>query len=181
MGLEAVKEEIIGSAKEQSNSIIAEARKEANRQIRDAGKKIEEMQATSEAELKKRYDSIKRQEIAAAELESKKMLLEAKKQVIDAVFAESAKRLQGLHAKGREEYTKKALERAKKDMDVAFVYCSNSDAKFLKGMNVEPINIAGGIIAENREKTIRVDYSFETMLQGIKETEMQNLSKILFG
>src|SRR3989339_434676 len=34
---------------------------------------------------------------------------------------------------------------------------------------------------ENKEKTVRVDYSFETLLDGIKENELQNISKILFG
>ena len=39
----------------------------------------------------------------------------------------------------------------------------------------------GGIIAENGEKTIRVNYSFETLLESVKEAELQNISKILFG
>ena len=51
----------------------------------------------------------------------------------------------------------------------------------MKGLNVQAIDIAGGLVAENKEKTVRVDYSFETLLDGIKENELQNISKILFG
>ncbi|MBI2650135.1 hypothetical protein HYX04_02360 [Candidatus Woesearchaeota archaeon] len=181
MGLEAVKDEILGNAKEQSNSIIAEARKEANRISREAEKKAEEMKEKSEAETKVMLDTIKRQELANAELESKKMLLEAKKELIDNVFLEASKKLEALDEKKREVYIKKLLEKAKNDIEAAHVYCNKKDAKFLKDFKVESANIIGGLMAENKEKTIRVDYSFETLLQSIKENELQNISKILFG
>ena len=181
MGLETVKEEILSNSKEQSNSIIAEARKEANRIMREAEKKIEEMKERSEAETKRMLDTIKRQELANAELENKKMLLEAKKQVIENAFNESRKKLESLDDKKRETYIKKLLEKAKNDIEIAYVYCNKKDTKFLKGLNLEAINIIGGLVAENKEKTIRVDYSFETISQSIKENELQNINKILFS
>jgi len=181
MGLEAVKEEILNSAKEQANSLIAEARREANRISRETEKKIEELQGKSEAETKRAIDIIKRQELASAELENKKMLLEAKKSVIESAFAEATTKLEALDDKKRESLMARLLEKARKDIDVAYVYCSKKDAKFLKNLNPEPAAIISGLIAEDREKIIRVDYSFETMLQGIKENELQSMSKILFG
>ena len=143
MGLETVKEEILSNSKEQSNSIIAEARKEANRIMREAEKKIEEMKERSEAETKRMLDTIKRQELANAELENKKMLLEAKKQVIENAFNESRKKLESLDDKKRETYIKKLLEKAKNDIEIAYVYCNKKDTKFLKGLNLEAINIIG--------------------------------------
>lgn len=180
MGLEAVKEEIIRSAKEQSNSLIAEARREANRLIKEAEKKIGGMRDKSEIETKKMLDIIKRQELASAELENKKMILDAKKQIIEGVFIEAKKRLESLDDKKKEIYMKKLLEKTKKDIETAYIYCNKKDVKFLKGFNVETINIIGGLIAENKEKTIRVDYSFETMLQSIKENELQRINNLLF-
>jgi len=181
MGLETVKEEILSNAKEQSNSLIAEARKEANRITRETEKKMEEMKEKSEAETKKILDTVKRQESANAELENKKMLLEAKKQVIEGVFSEAMKKLETLDDKKREIYFKKLLEKAKNDIEIAHVYCNKKDSKFLKGFDAEPISIIGGLMSENKEKQVRVDYSFETLLQGIKENELQNISKVLFG
>jgi len=180
MGLEAVKEEILNSAKEQSNSMVAEARKEADRIMKEAERKIEEMKEKSEAETKKAIEAIKRQELASAELENKKMFLEAKKQVIDGVFSEAKKRLESLEDKKREVHIKKLLEKIKHDIDAAYIYCNKKDAKFLKNLETESIGIIGGLIAENKEKNIRVDYSFETMLQIIKENELQSINKILF-
>ena len=181
MGLETVKDEILSSAKEQANSLIAEARKEANRIIREVEKKIDGIKEKSEAETKKIADTTKRQELASAELENKKMLLEAKKQVIESVFTESRKKHESLDDKKRESINKKLLEKAKNEIEVTNIYCNKKDSKFLKGFNVETIEINGGLIAENKEKTIRVDYSFETILQSIKENELQNISKILFA
>ena len=46
---------------------------------------------------------------------------------------------------------------------------------------MENFNLIGGLIAENKEKTTRVDYSFETILDGIKDSELQNINKSLFS
>lgn len=181
MGLEAVKEEIIRSAKEQSNSSIAEARKEANKIMKEAEKKIEEMKEKIDAETKKILDMIKREELASAELENKKILLEAKRQIIENVFVEVKKKLENLDDKKKEAYLKKLLEKIKNDIETNYIYCNKKDTKFLKSFNVESISIIGGLIAENKERTVRVDYSFETILQSIKEGELQNINKLLFG
>ena len=180
MGLEAVKGEILSNAKEQAAGLIAEARKEAGRILKEAEKKIEEMKEKSGIETKKIMDTIKRQELANAELENKKMLLEGKKQVIDGIFAEVKKKIEVLDDKRREAFMKKLLEKTSKDIAIEYLYCSKKDAKFLKGFSVETAEMTGGLMAENKEKTVRVDYSFETILQGIKENEMQNINKILF-
>lgn len=181
MGLETVKEEILNSAMEQSSSIIADARKEASRLMKEAEKKVEEMKEKSETETKRTIEIIKRQELANAELENKKMLLEAKKEIIENVFSGAMEKLETLDDKKREAILKRLLEKAKGEIEIACIYCNIKDAKFLKGLNAEPIEITGGLIAENKENTIRIDYSFDTMLQAVKESELQNISKILFG
>ena len=180
MGLEAVKEEILNSAKEQANSLIAEARKEANRIARETEKKTEELQGKSDAETKKAFDTIKRQELASAELDNKKMLLGAKKQIIEAAFAEARKKLENLDDKKIEAIIKKLLEKAKNEIEIAKVYCNKRDAKLVKGMSSQAIDIIGGLIVENKDGTVRIDYSFDTMLDSIKENELQNISKVLF-
>ena len=119
--------------------------------------------------------------MASAELENKKMLLEAKKELIESVFIEVRKKLASLDDEKRESYIKKLLEKAENDIEVANVYCNKRDLEFLKDFNTEAVDITSGLIAENKDTTIRVDYSFETMLQSIKENELQSINKILFG
>jgi V/A-type H+-transporting ATPase subunit E len=124
---------------------------------------------------------IKKQELASAELNNKKVLLEAKKQIIDRVFSEATKKVEGLDDKKREDYINKLLEKAKSDIGVENIYCNEKDIKILKDFNVKGAGLIGGLIAENKEKTIRIDYSFDTMIQNIKENELQGINKILFG
>lgn len=181
MGLETVKEEILNSAKEQASSLIESARKEASRISKETERKIEELQRKSEEETRKTLDVIKRQELASAELDSKKMLLEAKKEIIENAFAEARKKLENFDDKKRESIMRKLLEKAKNEIEAANVYCNKRDAKFVKGFNAQPMGMLGGLVAENKEGTIRIDYSFDTMLQTVKESEMHNINKALFG
>ena len=181
MGLEAVKEEILGNAKKEADAMTAEARKEANMIARGAENRIKEIKEKNDAETRRIIDAIKRQELASAELENKKMLLEVKKQVIEIVFLEARKKLESLEDEKREAYIKRLLEKAKNDIKIAYAYLNKKDERFLKEFKSEHADIIGGLIAENKEKTVRVDYSFETLLQSIKENELQNISKILFS
>ncbi|MBI2654436.1 hypothetical protein HYX02_06540 [Candidatus Woesearchaeota archaeon] len=181
MGIEKIKEEIIKHAEEESVALIAGARKEANRVLREAEKKIEEMREKSEAETKKMIEVLKRQETISAELTNKKMILDVKKQAVDEVFDEANRRLESLDDKKREQYAKKLLEKAKNDIEAEYFYCNKRDTKFFKGLNAEPVDIIGGLIAENKDKTIRVDYSFEVLLQNVKDKELQHISSILLG
>jgi V/A-type H+-transporting ATPase subunit E len=181
MGLEAVKEEVIRSAKAQEESLIAEARKETIKVMDEAEKKIAEIKEKSDAETKRVVDLVKKQELASAELENKKMLLEAKKQMIDRVFTEVQKRVDGLDSKKRQEYMEKLLEKAKNDIEVENVYCNKKDVKLLKEFNAGAMDMMGGLIAENKDGTVRVDYGFDTMLENIKENELQSINKVLFG
>ena len=181
MGLEAVKEEVIRQAKEQESAMLAEARKESGRISKETEKKSEEMKNKSDTETKKIMDTLKRQALASAEMESKKMLLEAKKQLIDGIFAEAKKKLDEMDEKKRENILKKLLEKSRRELETEYVYCSRKDMKFFRDIKSEPANIMGGLIAENRDRTIRIDCSFETMLESIKESELQNINKILFG
>lgn len=181
MGLESVKEEVIRNAKEQANSLLAEARKEASRIMKEAEAKVDELKARSEADAKKAIETMKKQELASSELDSRKLVLDAKKQAIENVIADARKKLEALDEKKRDAYVKKLLDKAKKEIGVAYVYCSKKDAKFVKEFEVINSDLFGGIIAENKEKTIRVDYSFETSLESIKEIELQNINKLLFG
>jgi len=180
MGLESVKEEIIRNAKVQEEAALAEARSKANDITKEAEKKIAEMKEKIDMDTKRMSEMIKKQELASAELENKKMLLEAKKQMIDKVFAEAKKKIEKSDSKKNETSIGKLLEKAGNDIEVANVFCNEKDVKNVKGVNAQTTDILGGLIAENKEGTIRVDYSFDTILESLKENELQNINKILF-
>ena len=180
MGLESVKEEILESAKLQANALIAQARKEAERLAKEAEGKCLEIREKTDAQAKIAIERIKRQEMASLKLEGKKMILESKKQMIESVFEQARKSLGELSDKKRESFIEKLLEKAKKDIKPEYFYCNKRDLKFFKGMDAKPAEISGGLIAEDKERKMITDYSFETMLESVKESQLQEISRLLF-
>jgi V/A-type H+/Na+-transporting ATPase subunit E len=181
MGLETVKGEVISNARNQEKALLAEASKEASEITKKAEGKLRQIKEQGDETTKMMIDTIKHQEMASAELENKKILLETKKQLIENVFLEVGKKLETLDSGKRQEYVKKLLENAKNDIEVANVYCNEKDVKFVGDLKSESADILGGVIAENDDGTVRVDYSFDTLLENIKENELQNINKVLFG
>ena len=180
MSLDAVKEEVLSSAKAEASAIASEGKREASRILREADKKIEDLKEKTEAETKKILESMKRQETASAELEAKRIMLEAKKELVDKAFDTARKKLEDMEDKEREALMKKIMHKIKVDIDICHLYCSKKDARHLKDFKTETADISGGLIAENSQKTVRVDCSYETMLQSIRESKMHEINKILF-
>ena len=110
------------------------------------------------------------------------MELEVKKELIDETFAEARKRLKALSDKKSEQYLKQLLDRVKEEIDVRHIYCSREGSKLIgKNFAVKGEDMLGGIIAEDEGGRVRVDYSYETMLESIKEAHLQDIAGILFG
>ena len=180
MGLETVKEDILMKAKHTANNIESEAKIEDQRIKREVDAKIEELKKMGELETKKIIDQIKKQAISNAELESKKIILESKKRIIEDLFLSAKNYLENLEDKKREQYIKNMINKINSEFDVGTFHCNKKDAKFLKNLNVQVIDISGGLIAEDKEKNVRLDYSFDTFLESIKERELSSISRILF-
>jgi len=181
MSLEKVKEEIISKAKQNAEAILKEGRDESAEIMKKAEEKIKENREKIKDELKKIEAAIKKKEIASSELEIKKLFLEEKKRAIENVFDEAKKKIKALSENKREEHIKRLIEKAKKEIDVSYIYCNKKDKGFVEDFEVEEREILGGVIAENSNRDVRVDYSYETLLEGAKEKYLQDLGKVLFG
>ena len=181
MGLEDLKDEILRDSKAKSDAMLLGAKKSADGMIKSADEKIGQMQKASDEDSKRMMDTLKRQELANSELEKKKMILEAKKDAIEEVFFHARSRLEQIDDKKREQYTKKILEKIKKDIDPAYIFCNKKDSKFAKGFEAKNSDFIGGLRAENNDRTIIVDYTFETILEGIKDANIEEITRILFS
>lgn len=180
MGLDKVKEEVLIKSKEKANQIINEGKLEAEKLIKEAEGNVAEFKKKVDAEAKKSAEDVKKKELASSELEIKKLFLQEKKNAINKVFKEAEKRIKGLSHDERAEHVKKLLDKANKEINVKFVYCNKKDSKLVEDFEVEESDILGGIIAESDDRAVRVDYSYETILESIKEQNLQDLGNILF-
>ncbi|MCP3682522.1 MAG: hypothetical protein GY861_07505 [bacterium] len=180
MGLDKVKDEVVKKTEEQKNAVIDQGKEEAANIMKSAKKTIDNKQKEADADLEKVTAHMQKTEIASAELEVKKMLLEEKKVAAEDVFETAKEQLAELSDEKRKEHIKKLLEMANKEIEVASVYCNKKDVKLVHGAKTKEADIAGGIIAENKAHTISVDYSYETILQNIKEKSIREVAEILF-
>ncbi len=184
MGLEKVKQEILEKAKREADAVIdaanAEAKaimKAAEKQMQDYGKMVAEDEGKT-AEL------VERREVASAELELQKQMLTAKNELIGSVFAQVREKLKTKSEKAREADAKSLLKVASQEMGVAVVQCSGRDMKFLEGDRLKIARndaMLGGIIAESQDGKLRVDYSYDTLLEQVRAKVLSDVAKKLFG
>ncbi|MBI3034245.1 hypothetical protein HYY72_03725 [Candidatus Woesearchaeota archaeon] len=180
MGIEKVMEEVIAKAKKRSAQIIAEARKEADESISSAMKTAEEAKRSALQDAERELSEQKTREIASAELDVIKSLLNARKKIIDDVFQEAIDRISRIPPSRRKEHIDNIISMAKKELEIHRLLCNEKDIRHISGYRAQPCNIMGGIIAENKDGSIRIDYSYEAMLEKTKEVTLKDVAKTLF-
>ncbi len=188
MGLDKVKQEILDNAREDAGKLTEQAKDEAKAIEKSAEKQVKGYERMMEEDMEKSVELMKRRELAAAELEVQKKTLDAKSELIESVFAEGWKKLRNIGEKSREAHIKSLLERAMAEMDVAVVKCNARDSKLVSshtsGSRLKAVvaaDISGGIIAESADGKLKVDYSYEAVLEQVKSKVLVDVAKILFG
>ncbi len=185
MGLEKVKQEILEKAKGEAAAAIDAANAEARAIMKSAEKQIRDYEKTIDDDIERTAEVMKRREVASAELEVQKQALSLKNELINSIFSEARKKLGQLTEKGREAHIKTLLDAAFRELDAAVIRCSHKDAKFVQGRGkvkiVEDDSIGGGIIAESSDGRLRVDYSYDTLLEQARAKVLSDVARTLFG
>lgn len=183
MSLEKVNEEIKEHAGHQAKEVLHAAKQTAKeiKQAAEAETKSFEQAAEQYVEEAKMQLSLKEQ--VAINLETKKLLFEAKKEVLDDVFAKARTRINNLEKKKKEELLKVLIKKASNELQIAAVYSNAQDAKVLAKHGNYQIKIMpeikAGFIAENNTATIRIDYTFTTLFEQVKQQALQKVAAII--
>lgn len=189
MGLENVVSDILDSAKADVSAIEAQRDSEVSSVIEEAKRTGEgimgEKIASAEVEAKR----IRKQEISGANLEVRRMMLNTRKEILDETQKKTAERLHELDI----ESLIRSLVRAHSG-DATRVYSSGQDqpvverlcdelleAKLTKLEYAGNIDCIGGIILETEDESVRLDYTFDTIIGEVSERSMKQISNILFG
>ncbi len=180
MSIETLKEEILQEAHSEAARIMNPAKKESAKIVAEAKKRVESLRLSRQDELKKTIELIRKQEAGKRELERKKQLLEVRKSLVDDAFSEALNEFQSCDVKKRAAILAALLKLAEREIIVATVTCRKEDASLIKKYQTRPGNIAGGIIAENKDKTLIVDLSYESLFADLREKELQKVNAILF-
>jgi len=182
MGLEKVIEQIERDGEEKIRMLLQDAEKQAALHLQDTRTKIEEKKKQKTAETEKQITTLRTQEKSAVEIEAKKIQLNAKKDVLAAAYQQCLASLQSLPHE-------KILSALMKNIDqelpeAAVIYSNKRDEMVVRSLTRlqygGAIECLGGVIAENKEKTMTVDYRYETIAAAIWDHSLKEIAAQLF-
>lgn len=189
MGLQKVKQEIINESRKKAELIKKQAEDEATKISAEIEAKIKALAEKTENETKKLSEEIKKRELSAVKLEGKKFMLSIKKQVVDKAFEEAIKALKNQSGPDRQKILSKLVKKAAGQLEIARVYCQKAHIPDVEAVlkeegltaQVSEKDIVGGIIAENSSGTVSVDYSYESLIQSLRESLLSEVASLIFG
>lgn len=188
MGLENVVEDILKSARDEVSAIAAEQDAEVTSIIEEAKRRGERITGEKVASAEHEIERIHKQEISSANLEVKRMMLNARKEILDETYRRALKRIRELDRAA----LLRPLVRAYSG-DATRVYSNKTDqptverlcdelleAQLTELEYADNIDCIGGIVLENKDGTVRLDYTFDTIMDEVSEQSMKQISGILF-
>ncbi len=183
MGLEKVIENIQNEGKEKINAILHDAETQAAQILSGKQKTLAETAENKKIELEKYINLLKAQEESSVEIEVKKIRLNAEKDILNQTYQES---LAALSTLPHEKILSALLKKAQQELpQAAFVYSNKRDEAVVQSLTTIPyggtIDGLGGIILENKEKTLKLDYRYETIAELVWEHSLKEIAKKLFS
>lgn len=183
MSLEKVIYKIEKEGEEEIKSIELEGEQEVKQILENARKKAEEFAKIKNKETKKLIEILNLQERSIAELEAKKIRLNAQKETLDTTYQEC---LDALNSIPPDKVLSSLIVKVKKEMpETVSIYSNKRDEEIVRSLsdlnyagNIESI---GGIVAENKDGTMRLDYRYETIASKVWNNSLKEIADKLFG
>lgn len=181
MGFDAIEEDILELTNKIAEERIVQARKKAEELREEAENLIRAEDKLSDDETEKIIQQIRQTADASAKFEIKKIELSTKREVLDQVFAKTKEKIESLDDKTLENLTKILIDDAEKEIEVETIFCNERAKKWIpKKFKTKTENMLGGVIAENKDGTIRVDNRFETLLDEVRRDALKKIAKTVF-
>ncbi len=185
MALSNVTQEILADADAKAAAIKADADAEIAKINADADAKIAELKDKEDKRLKEAIESLNRQELSSAELESKKIVLAKKKELLSEAFDGMLAQLEGASSDEKLKHYKAMVGVASGIIDNPKALMSEKDdftaAQLGVSAVVKDARISSGLILQSEDGSVEIDMQYSTLLQSIWDREIKAVSDILFG
>ena len=191
MSLDTVAEDVKDDARERAERIRSEADERAEEIVAEAESDAEEIRAEREREIERRIDQEREQKLSSAKLEAKQNRLEGRRVVLEQTREEAESRVADLGGERREELTRELLDDAADEFetgDTVRISGRADDADLLDSLVAEyegfeyagEVECLGGVVAESEASRVRVNNTFDSILDGVWEAQLQAISTRLF-
>jgi V/A-type H+-transporting ATPase subunit E len=192
MSLDTVAEDIRDEARERREEIIAEAEQEADEIIAEAEQEADEIIAEAEQAVDREIDTERERQLSSATLEAKQERLEARREALDEAREAVENEVAALEGEDRRELTHELLADAvasfddetavevyvrPEDRDLVAELCESFPTAAVAGET----DCLGGVVAESEASRVRIDNTFDSVLDTVWEDNLRDVSARLFG
>ena len=191
MSLETVVEDIRDEARERAKEIRADAESRADDIVAEAEADADEIVAEAEADVEAEIAQEREQKLSSAKLEAKQMRLEARRDALQSVRSSVEDRIAAIDGDEREELTRELLDAASTefgDDDEVRVYGRAGDEALISDVldDYDGYEYAGeddclgGVVVESDTSRVRVNNTFDSVLEDVWENNLKAISARLF-
>ncbi len=182
MGLETIVSDIRAKAEARAKEIDEEARREVDKILAEAESEAKKIKASREELAKKEIQRLRQQELSSANLEVKRMILNSKKEILDKVYQKTLEDIKNLPDKKNKDILQSLIKLH--SGEGARIYSNARDEAFVKKASkltyMGNIDCIGGIVIENEDGSVYLDYTYDTLIKDINEKSLKKISGILF-
>ena len=186
MSLENVIQEIKEQSEKEKQAILKEAKQEAEKILSEARAKAHALEQKGMEEAQVFAQETKNKELSQFRLEQNKKIMQTKSQAIQEIFRTALGKTEKMNETQRKQVLKKLLEKAMTELPKAKYYYSNKrDSKLIQELHKDlkcagEINCISGLVLENEDQTIKVNYTFEVLFEKTKEEALHEISSNAF-
>jgi V/A-type H+-transporting ATPase subunit E len=190
MSLEAVVEEIREEAEVEAEEIREVAEAEAAEIREEAEVEAEEIREEARQRADREAEAEREQAVSSANLEAKQRRLEARRDALSEVRSAVEAAIAGIEGDQRRELTAALLGAAAEEFDEGpvRVYGRADDAELLEELLVDyadfehagEYDCLGGVVCESDVSRVRVNNTFDSVLESVWDDQLREVSAILF-
>jgi len=190
MSLDTVVEDVRDEARARAEEIREAAESEADEIVAEAEADAERIREERLAEVDRQIDQEREQALSSAKLEAKQERLGARRDVLEDVRDDVEAAIADLDDDRRRELTETLLDATlaefDDDEDVA-VYTRAEDVELLEDLVADrnaqvdgEVDCLGGVVAESDTSRVRVNNTFDSVLESVWDDELKSISERLF-
>jgi V/A-type H+-transporting ATPase subunit E len=190
MSLDTVAEDIREEARARAEEIKEDGEQQAEEIVAEAETEAERLLEQREEEVERQIEREREQALSSAKLEAKQERLEARRDVLQDVREQVESELADLSGEQRETLTRELLEAAAPEFDDDNVsVLGRADDEDLIETLLEDYDgftyggeydCLGGVVVESDTSRVRVNNTFDSLLEGVWEDNLKDISARLF-
>ncbi len=183
MGLDIVIKDIQNGAQTEVTRIKAEADAKVSEILNEARDAQKKMLGDSLAQSEENLKNLHQQVISSANLDVKRVRLNKRKELIDEVYAKTIESIKSMPASKAEKLLSVLIE--KHEADGVRIYSNKNSEAIVKKLSslsyTGNIDCIGGIVLENEDGTVKLDFTYDSILKNVYERSLKQISDTLYG